>query len=270
MVLRYRTVDGSADAGADYGATSGRIQLAEGQTVASVVVPIRSDARLERAEDFSLVVTAPGSVAAVSRGEARILDGSITGDAGANNLRGTAAADAIFGLGGNDTLRGLGGNDALDGGAGNDRLFGDAGADRLLGGNGNDSLGGGSGNDRLSGGGGRDQLSGGTGGDTLAGGGAGDRFVFLRVVESAGRSRDTIADFDRGADRIVLSAIDADAGRRGNQSFDFIGGGRFDDEAGQLRYARGTLQGDVDGDGRADLQVEIAGVARLGNADFVL
>ena len=59
----------------------------------------------------------------------------------------------------------------------------------------------------------------------------------------------------------------ADTGRRGNQAFDFIGGGRFDDDAGQLRYARGVLQGDVDGDGRADLQVEIASVARLGDAD---
>ena len=68
----------------------------------------------------------------------------------------------------------------------------------------------------------------------------------------------------------MLSAIDADTGVRGNQRFDFIGGAQFDGEAGQLRYARGVLSGDVNGDGRADLQIAIAGVARLADADFVL
>ena len=68
----------------------------------------------------------------------------------------------------------------------------------------------------------------------------------------------------------MLSAIDADSGRPGNQGFDFIGGAGFDGEAGQLRYARGLLSGDVNGDGRADLLIQIAGVPRLADADFVL
>jgi Ca2+-binding RTX toxin-like protein len=63
---------------------------------------------------------------------------------------------------------------------------------------------GGNGNDTLSGGTGNDTLVGGAGKDVLTGGDGADRFVF---DTSFGTSNvDTIKDFLRGTDKIVLSA----------------------------------------------------------------
>jgi len=180
-----------------------------------------------------------------------------------------------------NVIRGNAGANALNGGTGDDRLFGGAGNDRLIGGPGNDRLEGGSGNDRMEGGAGRDTLLGGTGNDTLIGatardilnGGAGrDTFVFRAIADSrpGAGNRDVIQDFTRGQDRIDLSAIDANAGRGGDQAFKFVGGAAFSKAAGELRYAGGIVRGDVNGDGRADFEIEIANMARLSAGDFIL
>lgn len=223
-----------------------------------------------------------------------------TGTPGRDRFEGGALGDDLAGAGGNDVLSGLGGNDRLNGGAGKDRLDGGAGNDRLEGGGGKDALFGGAGKDQLDGGGGKDALSGGGGADDLAGGGGADDlsggggrdvltggrgrdvlsggagrdiFVFGSTGEagSTGRKADTIEDFKgRQKDRIDLSGIDADEGTRRDDAFEYIGREAFSGTAGELRYDRQAdrLMGDTDGDGRADLFLNVDGVTQA--ADFIL
>jgi len=193
---------------------------------------------------------------------------SAQGDAastGGYSLTMTAVeADRVLnGTTGNDSLNGAGGNDSLKGQAGNDRLTGGAGNDSLAGFTGADSLDGGAGNDWLIGGAGRDVLTGGTGADL---------FRFTALKDSAvGINRDVVTDFVRSeGDRIDLSWIDANTRLAGDQAFAFIGGATFTRVAGQLRFAGGVLQADVNGDARADMEVTLQGVSTLLANDFVL
>ncbi|HEU0223554.1 MAG TPA: Calx-beta domain-containing protein [Paracoccaceae bacterium] len=75
--FNWRTKDGSAMAGEDYTARSGRITFAAGETVTTVKVPVTGDRAVELSEFFHLVVTptaklADGGAGAV--GTATILD----------------------------------------------------------------------------------------------------------------------------------------------------------------------------------------------------
>lgn len=126
--------------------------------------------------------------------------------------------------------------------------------------------------DRLVGNGGADELIGLSGADDLAGGAGADTFVYRSVDESTEARRDVIRDFGNGADLIDLERIDADAGRRGNQAFDFVGDDGFTGTAGELRIGgRGSLLlGDTDGDGAADLAIRLAGAPSVDEADFLL
>ena len=89
-------------------------------------------------------------------------------------------------------------------------------------------------------------------------------------------SRDIITDFVAGADKIGLSAIDANSALVGNQTFAFIGTGAFTNVAGQLRvnaapsFATTIVEGDVDGDGQADFQIMLHGNLILAATDFFL
>lgn len=165
--------------------------------------------------------------------------------------------EVIWGAGGKDNIRGDDGDQTLNGRGSDDRLYGRAGDDSLFGGGGNDLL------------------HGGAGGDTLTGGSGADVFRFTSVRDTTpGKSgRDTITDF-HGADRIDLSAIDADGDARGNQAFTFVGSEKFSKEAGELRYDKGKsgsyIRGDVDGDGKSDFSIELDGVLSLVKADFIL
>ena len=173
-------------------------------------------------------------------------EGSIdgTGNDARNILRGNEAANLLKGEGGNDDLWARGGADRLYGGAGNDRLFGQGGDDTLMGG------------------GGRDELQGGTGADV---------FRFDKLSDSAGAARDVIADLSKAeGDRIDLSRFDVDSTAEGRQGFQFQGTQAFTGRTGELRYADGILGGDVDGDGAADLEVEVTGIATLESEDFLL
>jgi Ca2+-binding RTX toxin-like protein len=160
-------------------------------------------------------------------------------------------------------LNGAGGNDSLGGLAGNDLLQGNAGQDTLSGLTGNDTLDGGAGNDWLIGGAGRDILIGGAGAD---------RFCFLTLSDSVvGTNRDVIMAFSQAeADRVDLATIDANSRLAGDQAFSFIGGASFGRIAGQLRFAGGVLQADVNGDAQADMEIAIQGVSSLLAADFIL
>jgi ELWxxDGT repeat protein len=148
------------------------------------------------------------------------------------------------------------------------RLDGNAGANVLDGGEGDDALYGLGGNDTLIGGIGSDLLDGGLGNDSLAGGAGNDSFLFRSVAEAHG---DVIADFSVAeGDRLNLRSIDANTSVAGNQAFAWIGVALFGGVAGQLRFENGVLSGDVDGDGAADFQIALAGVAALGSNNIWL
>jgi hypothetical protein len=92
---------------------------------------------------------------------------------------------------------------------------------------------------------------------------------------SAVQGVDTIVDFSRfQGDTINLVNIDADAGKGGNQAFNFIGTGAFTHVAGELHYVNDgfqtTLSGDVNGDAVADFTIILSGAPGLINTDFML
>lgn len=142
-------------------------------------------------------------------------------------------------------------------------LTGTAGADTLVGGAGDDILSGLKGNDRLQGNGGA---------DVLRGGGGADTFVYKLASDSTLASTDLISKFTQGVDKIDLSAIDAVTGGNDN-AFAWIGSGAFTGAAGQLRIASVAddilLQGDVNGDGVADLAIRVD-AASLAASDVLL
>lgn len=170
------------------------------------------------------------------------------------NAKGTSYADDVLGDTRNNKLWGMNGFDLLDGRDGKDTLYGGNGKDDLYGGDG------------------ADKLIGGRGNDFQWGEAGADHFIFQSIQDSVvGSNRDVIKDFSRAEnDRIDLSQIDADTTSGGNQAFDFIGTRAFSDTAGELRFSNGLLQGDVDGDGRADFEVKVVGWNTLKDGDFIL
>ncbi|MCE6951340.1 M10 family metallopeptidase C-terminal domain-containing protein [Cereibacter sphaeroides] len=201
-----------------------------------------------------------------------------------DRLSGSAAGDALAGGSGNDRIDGSAGADSIRGGSGVDRLFGGLGADVLAGEDGNDVASGGSGadilrggrgNDYLRGDAGNDRLAGNSGRDYLSGGSGADTFVFGSTADSRpGTARDTITDFTPGTDTIQLSGIDANVHLAGNQAFRFIGAASFTEVAGQLRcVARNggrLIEGDIDGDGVAELQIFLEDAVTVRAGDFLL
>jgi D-alanyl-D-alanine carboxypeptidase len=237
-----------------------------------------------RQMDAAATTFADGSVLVIGDGIATTHD-----DDGANvvsiNRHFTAASGAdnrLIGLGGDDTLTGGGGADRVEGGAGDDTLAGLTRGDTLAGGDGNDRLAGGWGNDRLEGGGwsndrleggaGDDRLLGGAGVDALAGGGGRDDFVF-QTGDSRPDRPDTILDLE-AIDRINLRQIDAMDGGRWNNAFHWVGADPFSGARGELRYVTADsdlrVEGDTDGDGRADLAITVAGLDMLSDDVFLL
>ncbi|HEX9931422.1 MAG TPA: calcium-binding protein [Allosphingosinicella sp.] len=137
---------------------------------------------------------------------------------------------------------------------------------------------GGYGADTLSGGANADTIMGAVGADLLSGGGGGDIFRYDRVADSYTGSRDTISAFETGSDRIDLSRIDANVHLGGDQAFrhvaDFTGAGAA--SAGELRIRadlaapnRWFVEGDTNGDGRADLAIALFDTPLIIAADIV-
>lgn len=208
-------------------------------------------------------------------GEGNALDNLLTGNSVGNILSGLAGADTLRGLGGDDALRGQAGNDTLYGDDSDDLVRGGVGADWVYGGEGDDTLTGDAANDRVFGDDGEDVLIGGAGRDTLYGGNDADTFQFRTVADSgAGSSlRDIIIGFEGGLDLIDLTRIDANSLLTGNQAFAFIGTVVFGNVAGQLRLITGAnavVQGDVNGDGVADFELQFNAVATVSVNDLLL
>jgi Ca2+-binding RTX toxin-like protein len=150
-------------------------------------------------------------------------------------------------FGGDDKVTLNNGGAHFNGFDGNDKITGKGAEDFILGGLGDDTL---------SGAGDGDHLGGGNGKDTLTGGGGADEFFFTGVVESTSGNIDTIIDLS-SADTIHLGLIDADATTGGDDAFTIVGA--FSGTAGELvltyqvAQERTRIEGDVDGDGDADL-----------------
>ena len=155
------------------------------------------------------------------------------------------------------------------GGGGKDIIFGSAAANHLEGGSGDDDLFGFGGNDVIDGGANQDFIVGGGGKDILTGGADPDRFWYFSVSDSGttAETRDVIMDFQDdglGGEVIELSQIDADTtnGPNTNDGFSFIGTNvNWGGNAGELRAvwtATGQIiEGDVNGDSKADFSIEI-------------
>jgi Ca2+-binding RTX toxin-like protein len=116
-----------------------------------------------------------------------------------------------------------------------------------------------------------DLLIGGLGKDKQIGGADADRFDFNALAESSvGGNRDQILDFvSAQGDKIDLSTIDASSHAPGNNAFKFIGAHAFTHHDAELRFAGHILQGDVNGDGKADFEIFVSAASLL-NGDFVL
>ncbi|WP_050532388.1 M10 family metallopeptidase C-terminal domain-containing protein [Pseudaestuariivita atlantica] len=167
---------------------------------------------------------------------------NVTGGAFADNLRGDGAANVLSGGGVSDRLYGRAGNDTLDGGAGADAFYGNLGADEMTGGP----------------------------------GAVRDRFIYFQANETGvgPGNRDVITDFTPGEDRIELSRIDADITQGFKQRFDFVGDAAFSGTAGELRFEQQggitVVQADRDGDGVADMEIELTGTHTLTVDDFLI
>lgn len=241
-----------------------------------------------------LNAAAPGAVA--NAGESYVVYGHSTvtslvikGTDQNDKLVGGDYGDRIYAYGGPDILEGKGGGDRLDGGDGWDMatyLHATSGVVADLASPGNNTgeaagdtyysiekVRGSEFSDTLRGSTARNTLTGGRGADRLTGGLGTDLFVIASVRDSpAGAGRDRIMDFQAGTsgtviDRIDLSQVDAATSVAGNQAFTFIGTQPFSHQRGQLRLKVSAhdviVQGDVNGDAVADLEVLLAGFTNV-------
>jgi Ca2+-binding RTX toxin-like protein len=227
----------------------------------------------------------------------------LAGNGADNILNGGAGLDTLVGGAGADTL--IGGVDAdnMSGGLDNDTYYVDnagdivnealnsgndlvvstvshtlaANVERIqLGGTAAINASGNALNNVLAGNGADNVLSGGSGADTLIGGGGSDTFSWAALTDSgvgAGQ-RDIITDFLSGTDRLQFTGIDANTGLAGDQAFTMLNTGAFTGAAGQLRYSlvggNTLLEGDVNGDGVADFQIQLTGNHTFTAADLLL
>ena len=235
--------------------------------------------RIESTVDFDLATAAEVEnltlIGNAVTGAGNALGNVLTGNFRDNVLGGAGGNDTMDGGTGNDSLRGDTGNDSVLGGDGDDSLRGASGADTIFGGAGDDTVWGDVLGDRLYGDDGDDVMVGGAGRDFLYGGPDADTFMFRAVADSAAgtASRDIIFVYEPGLDKIDLTRIDANVNVTGNQAFAYIGTGVFTSVAGQLRAVLGTnslLQADVNGDGVADFELQLNGIATVNVNDILL
>jgi autotransporter family porin len=145
-------------------------------------------------------------------------------------------------------------------------------------GNGTDQIKGGDRVDTINGGGDVDKINGAGGADILTGGAGNDVFKYARLSDSGiAGAADRITDFAIGGDKLNFARIDTSAFLPGDQGFAFIGSTGFSGTGpAQIRYQTfGSdllVQADVDGDGNADMEIILQGLAggTLTAADFVL
>lgn len=112
--------------------------------------------------------------------------------------------------------------------------------------------------------------------NTFEGNGGADDFVFgKRTTGKTEAKADTIADFSQAdGDQIDLDAWDASSKQNNNQDFTFIGTQEFQGNAGELRFVQDGgdtwIEGDTNGDRKADLMIRLDGAVALVAGDFDL
>jgi Ca2+-binding RTX toxin-like protein len=173
---------------------------------------------------------------------------------------GSAVALVVNGTSGTDIIKAGNFTGTFNGGGGNDQINGGAQVDTINGGDGND---------KIMGFGGADILTGGAGSDTFRFGAATDSGI--------GVAADRITDFVSGTDKLGFTLIDTDPIAVGDQGFTFIGSAAFSaTDVSEMRYMNSgadlLVQADIDGDGIADMEVVLAGLAgqTLTGGDFLL
>lgn len=187
------------------------------------------------------------------------------------NIIGTNRSDRLSGSGDSLYIDGRGGDDWIYGGAYNDILIGGDGNDHLFFGAGQDKLTGGSGNDTFHFTGPVKPSSNGFSTGTSGG--------WVSVPKEPPKPAGIITDFNTNGDKLDVSAIDANTKLSGNQAFKFLGSPGFSKHAGELRYEQVNLSGtandktmvygDVNGDGKADFTIQLAGLKTLESGDFL-
>ena len=110
----------------------------------------------------------------------------------------------------------------------------------------------------------------------MTGGYGNDLFMLTALGDSGVGAglRDIITDFGNGADQLGFTGIDADTNVAGDQAFTMIDTAAFSGVAGQLRYSvvgsNTVMQGDVNGDGVADFELQLTGSHTFVAADLLL
>jgi VCBS repeat-containing protein len=275
-------------------------------SVGDVVVELAGEGtdRVSSAIDYTLGADVENLtlIASAISGSGNALANSLIGNAAANTLFGDAGNDALNGGLGADSMAGGLGNDiyVVDNtgdvvtelvGEGTDLV--NSAIDYTLGanlehltliasaisGSGNalaNSLIGNAAANTLFGDAGNDVLTAGAGADMLTGGVGADRFILATLADTGVGAglRDIITDFVSGADKLQFTGIDANTGVALDQAFSMINTAAFGNVAGQLRYfvdgADTVLEGDVNGDGVADFQLQLTGNHTFVAADLLL
>ena len=196
--------------------------------------------------------------------------GDVVRDSGTDNVKDvlyiTAYLQSGYSLGEgieNAILSGEANASSLTGNASNNTLTGNTSENKLSGGVGIDTLNGGDGNDTLMGGEGKDVLNGGAGRDV---------FKLEKLIESGldASTRDIVQSFERGQDKLGLSALDANTSVAGDQKFSaFISSTAVFTKAGQLQLKSGVLYGNTDADADAEFSIALTGITTLTMADVV-
>ncbi|MGV3553519.1 M10 family metallopeptidase C-terminal domain-containing protein [Rhizobium sp.] len=165
-----------------------------------------------------------------------------------NPVTGSKQADVLVGTSGADKIKGLGGDDILRGEAAPDIARSSAASAKSV-----------------------------TGDmDRFVGGGGTDTFVFATGDTAARRDKaDMIMDFAAGRGEVIdLTEWDADRRAAGHQDFDYIGRKAFTGDAGELRYTIADdityVEGDTNGDRRADFTIRLVDAGKLTADNFEL
>ena len=142
----------------------------------------------------------------------------------------------------------------------NDLIIGEGSRQELLGEFGNDKLISGGTNVLLSGGIGNDLLQGGAGEQYFKGGLNADFFSFTQADAQPGVI-DRIFDFTAiEGDRLGINAVLGITNSLAGQGWTYIDSANFSGVPGELRFEKGLLQGDTDGNRIANLQIQMDGI----------
>ena len=190
-------------------------------------------------------VTATAATAAIASASS-----TISANGGPTTLSPTLLSQfgyIAYGTDNGDVVQANSNNSYLNGRNGNDYLRGD---------NGNDMLVGGAGDDVISGGAGDDLVAGEFGNDMLTGGAGRDGFYY---VTADAVSTDVITDFKAGEDFISLHhAIRNTNGP--DATWTYIAANAFSGAKGEVRFANGLMQCDLDGDKTSDINARLLGI----------